>query len=192
MLFDQWNTLTTPRRITSPQVRRFRADWRQIDGFIFGRHWRPLPAPAISEGKHPASSTSRRPAWLCDVRLFKHGTAKSTLGDSITEGTARPRHPGHRNREGRRCLPDFDEEAVGDLTCSSTACPGGSTINIAGAISFETARTASSSPSSPIPATAISQSCSIRVHAFQEPPVPEWLRSAQRSTCRSRRCEREL
>ena len=100
--------------------------------------------------------------------LFKHGTAKSTPGDSITEGIglgrvtpviedgeARPRLPGSRrgNREGDLCLLEHEGLCLGGSTGVNSPAPSSSRNS--------SDRARPSSPSSRIPATAISQNSSI-------------------------------
>ena len=77
---------------------------------LLGRHRRHAGRhQPLSEGKAPGHRQRlRRSAWLCDVRAVQARHRQIDAGRlDHRRHRARPRHAGHRDREGRRRLPDF-------------------------------------------------------------------------------------
>ena len=87
------------------------ADRRQDRRFyLLGRHRRHAGRhQPLSEGKAPGHRQRlRRSAWLCDVRAVQARHRQIDAGRLDHRGhRTRPRHARHRDREGRRRLPDF-------------------------------------------------------------------------------------
>ena len=79
--------------------------------YLLGRHRRHAGRhQPLSEGKAPGHRRSPAPIRMASAmyELFKHGAAKSTPGGlDHRRHRARPRHARDRDRQGRRCLPDF-------------------------------------------------------------------------------------
>ena len=204
---DQWNNLDNARRITNRPARKSgsRPAARSTASSARSAPAARWPASAgylKREEQGHRRSPCADPPGAAMYELFTHGEAKATPGGSITEGIGLGRvTPVDRDRQGRRRLSDSRRGSRADhlTTCSSTkAC-----ASAARPASTSPARSGSpsssgparpSSPSSPIPATAISQNCSIRSSCARRnlPCAGHGWRSAPRSRCRSRRCEREL
>src|SRR2546430_10456419 len=140
---DQWNNLDNRKahyESTGPEI------WEQtggkIDGFIcsVGTGGTLAGASRYLEEKHPGIvNACADPQGFAMYELFKHGTAKSTPGDSITEGIGVGRvHPIIQTAVVDDGFLIPDEEAVKviyDLLEHEGLCLGGSTgINVAGAI----------------------------------------------------------
>ena len=202
---DQWNNLDNAKahyESTGPEI------WEQtggkIDGFIcsVGTGGTLAGTSRYLKEKHPGIvNACADPHGFAMYELFKHGTAKSTPGNSITEGIGLGRvTPGHRDREGRRRLPDFGRGSRnGDLRSARARGPVPRRLDRHQRRRRDPARQTARTRQDhrhdpvPIPATAISQSCSIRSSCARRTcRCRNGWRSALRSTCRSRRCEREL
>ena len=140
---DQWNNLDNPKAhydSTGPEI------WQQtdgkIDGFICsvgtGGTLAGVSAFLKEKSKNVVTACAD-PHGFAMYELFKHGEAKSTPGDSITEGIGLGRvTPVIRTAKVDDAFLISDEEAVTviyELLEHEGLCLGGSTgINIAGAI----------------------------------------------------------
>src|SRR5437867_8472807 len=140
---DQWNNLDNAKahyESTGPEI------WEQtggkIDGFIcsVGTGGTLAGASRYLKEKHPGIvNACADPQGFAMYELFKHGTAKSTPGDSITEGIGLGRvTPIIETAVVDDAFLISDEEAVTviyELLEHEGLCLGGSTgINVAGAI----------------------------------------------------------
>lgn len=140
---DQWNNLDNAKAhydSTGPEI------WQQtggkIDGFIcsVGTGGTLAGTSRYLKEKHPGIvNACADPHGFAMYELFKNGTAKSTPGDSITEGIGLGRvTPVVETAKVDDAFLISDEEAVKiiyDLTEHEGLCLGGSTgVNIAGAI----------------------------------------------------------
>src|SRR6201992_4052016 len=127
---DQWNNLDNAKahyESTGPEI------WEHTGGPLAG------PSRYLKE-KHPGIvNACADPHGFAMYELFKHGTAKSTPGDSITEGIGLGRvTPVIATAKVDDAFLISDEEAVNviyDLLKHEGLCLGGSSgINAAGAI----------------------------------------------------------
>ena len=141
---DQWNNLDNPKAhydSTGPEI------WQQtggkVDGFIcsVGTGGTLAGTSRLPEGKEQGHRDRPAPirAGAAMYELFKHGEAKATPGDSITEGIGLGRvTPVIKNAKVDDAYLIPDEEAVPiiyELLEHEGLCLGGSTgINVAGAI----------------------------------------------------------
>ena len=140
---DQWNNLDNAKahyESTGPEI------WEQtggkIDGFIcsVGTGGTLAGTSRYLKEKHPGIvNACADPHGFAMYELFKHGTAKSTPGDSITEGIGLGRvTPVIETAKVDDAFLISDEEAVTviyDLLEHEGLCLGGSTgVNVAGAI----------------------------------------------------------
>ncbi|THD60132.1 MAG: cysteine synthase A [Bradyrhizobium sp.] len=140
---DQWNNLDNPKAhydSTGPEI------WQQtggkIDGFIcsVGTGGTLAGVSAfLKEKSKDVVTACADPHGFAMYELFKHGEAKSTPGDSITEGIGLGRvTPVIRTAKVDDAFLISDEEAVTviyELLEHEGLCLGGSTgINVAGAI----------------------------------------------------------
>src|SRR5438045_4660795 len=140
---DQWNNLDNAKahyESTGPEI------WEQtggkIDGFIcsVGTGGTLAGASRYLKEKHPGIVIAcADPHGFAMYELFKHGTAKSTPGDSLTEGIGLGRVTSViATAKVDDAFLISDEEAVTviyDLLEHEGLCLGGSTgINVAGAI----------------------------------------------------------
>src|SRR5438067_3948866 len=140
---DQWNNLDNAKahyESTGPEI------WEQtdgkIDGFIcsVGTGGTLAGASRYLKEKHPGIvNACADPHGFAMYELFKHGTAKSTPGDSITEGIGLGRvTPVIETARVDDAFLISDEEAVTviyELLEHEGLCLGGSTgVNVAGAI----------------------------------------------------------
>src|SRR6201993_3162980 len=140
---DQWNNLDNAKahyESTGPEI------WEQtggkIDGFIcsVGTGGTLAGTSRYLKEKHPGIvNACADPHGFAMYELFKHGKAKSTPGDSITEGIGLGRvTPVIETAEVDDAFLISDEEAVTviyELLEHEGLCLGGSTgINVAGAI----------------------------------------------------------
>src|SRR6187401_868284 len=140
---DQWNNLDNAKahyESTGPEI------WEQtggkIDGFIcsVGTGGTLAGTSRYLKEKHPGIvNACADPHGFAMYELFKNGTAKSTPGDSITEGIGLGRvTPVIATAKVDDAFLISDEEAVKviyDLLEHEGLCLGGSTgVNIAGAI----------------------------------------------------------
>src|SRR5438477_10646353 len=140
---DQWNNLDNAKahyESTGPEI------WEQtggkIDGFIcsVGTGGTLAGTSRYLKEKHPGIvNACADPPGFAMYELFKHGQAKSTPGDSITEGIGLGRvTPVIEAAKVDDAFLIPDEEAVRiiyDLLEHEGLCLGGSTgINVAGAI----------------------------------------------------------
>ena len=193
---------TTPRRITNstgPEI------WEQtggkIDGFIcsVGTGGTLAGTSRYLKEKHPGIvNACADPHGFAMYELFKHGTAKSTPGDSITEGIGLGRvTPVIETAKVDDAFLISDEEAVKviyELLEHEGLCLGGSTgVNVAGAIRL--AKQLGPGKTIVTILCRLRQPLSVKtvqsgIHALEEPAgAGHGWRSAARSTCRSRRCE---
>ena len=142
-LADQWNNLDNAKahyESTGPEI------WEQtggkIDGFIcsVGTGGTLAGVSRYLKEKHPGIvNACADPHGFAMYELFKNGKAKSTPGDSITEGIGLGRvTPIIETAKVDDAFLISDEEAVNviyELTEREGLCLGGSTgINVAGAI----------------------------------------------------------
>src|SRR5438876_6503273 len=140
---DQWNNLDNAKahyESTGPEI------WEQtggkVDGFVcsVGTGGTLAGTSRYLKEKHPGIvNACADPQGFAMYELFKHGTAKSTPGDSITEGIGLGRvTPVIEAAKVDDAFLIPDEEAVRiiyDLLEHEGLCLGGSTgINVAGAI----------------------------------------------------------
>ena len=140
---DQWNNLDNAKahyESTGPEI------WQQtggkIDGFIcsVGTGGTLAGTSRYLKEKHPGIvNACADPHGFAMYKLFKHGTAKSTPGDSITEGIGLGRiTPVIETAKVDDAFLIPDEEAVlviYELLQHEGLCVGGSSgINVAGAI----------------------------------------------------------
>jgi cysteine synthase A len=140
---DQWNNLDNAKahyESTGPEI------WEQtggkIDGFIcsVGTGGTLAGTSRYLKEKHPGIvNACADPHGFAMYELFKHGKAKSTPGDSITEGIGLGRvTPVVETAKVDDAFLISDEEAVNviyELVEHEGLCLGGSTgVNIAGAI----------------------------------------------------------
>jgi len=140
---DQWNNLDNAKahyESTGPEI------WQQtggkIDGFIcaVGTGGTIAGTSRYLKEKHPGIvNACADPHGFAMYELFKHGTARSTPGDSITEGIGLGRvTPVVETAVVDDAFLISDEEAVTviyDLLEHEGLCLGGSTgVNVAGAI----------------------------------------------------------
>jgi cysteine synthase len=140
---DQWNNLDNAKahyESTGPEI------WEQtggkVDGFISAVGTGGTLAGAtryLKEKKKDIVTACADPHGFAMYNWFKHGEAKSTPGDSITEGIGIGRvTPVIETAKVDTAFLISDEDAVGiiyDLLEHEGLCLGGSTgINVAGAI----------------------------------------------------------
>jgi cysteine synthase A len=140
---DQWNNLDNAKahyESTGPEI------WEQtggkIDGFIcaVGTGGTLAGTSSYLKEKHPGIvNACADPPGFAMYQLFKHGQAKSTPGDSITEGIGLGRvTPVIETAKVDDAFLIPDEESVRviyDLLEHEGLCLGGSTgVNVAGAI----------------------------------------------------------
>ena len=140
---DQWNNLDNAKAhydSTGPEI------WEQtdgkVDGFIcsVGTGGTLAGVSRYLKEKHPGIvNACADPHGFAMYELFKHGTARSTPGDSITEGIGLGRvTPVIETAKVDDAFLISDEEAVTviyDLLQHEGLCLGGSTgINVAGAM----------------------------------------------------------
>jgi cysteine synthase A len=140
---DQWNNLDNAKahyESTGPEI--WRDTGGKIDGFIcsVGTGGTLAGTSRYLNEKHPGIvNACADPHGFAMYELFKHGTAKSTPGDSITEGIGLGRvTPVIETAKVDDAFLIPDEEAVKviyDLLEHEGLCLGGSSgINVAGAI----------------------------------------------------------
>ena len=140
---DQWNNLDNRKAhyvSTGPEI--WRDTGGKVDGFIcaIGTGGTLAGASRYLKEKHPGIvNACADPHGFAMYELFKHGTAKSTPGDSITEGIGLGRvTPIIADLKVEKPYLIPDEEAVPiifDLLEHEGLCLGGSSgINVAGAI----------------------------------------------------------
>src|SRR5207253_2896358 len=140
---DQWNNLDNAKahyESTGPEIWRDTAG--KLDGFIcsVGTGGTLAGVSRYLKEKHPGIvNACADPQGFAMYELFKHGTAKSTPGNSITEGIGLGRvTPVIEAAKVDDAFLIPDEEAVRiiyDLLEHEGLCLGGSTgINVAGAI----------------------------------------------------------
>jgi len=140
---DQWNNLDNAKahyESTGPEI--WEQTGGQIDGFIcaVGSGGTLAGTSSYLKAKHPGIvNACADPHGFAMYNLFKHGAAKSTPGDSITEGIGLGRvTPIIETAKVDDAFLVSDEEAVTvlfDLVQHEGLCLGGSSgINIAGAI----------------------------------------------------------
>ena len=193
---DQWNNLDNAKahyESTGPEI------WEQtggkIDGFIcsVGTGGTLAGTSRYLKEKHPGIvNACADPHGFAMYELFKHGTAKSTPGDSITEGIGLGRvTPVIETAKVDDAFLISDEEAVTviyELLEHEGLCLGGSTgVNIAGAIRLAKQLR----PGKTIVTILADSGNRYQSKLFN----PDFMRSknlpvpAARLTCRSRRCE---
>ena len=132
--------------------------------------------------------------------LFKHGKAKSTPGDSITEGIGLGRvTPVIETAKVDDAFLISDEEAVNviyELLEHEGLCLGGSTgINVAGAIRLAKQLGPGHTIVTMLCDSGNRYQSKLFNPAFMRSknlPVPEWLEKRSKIDCRSRRCERAM
>ena len=193
---DQWNNLDNAKahyESTGPEI------WEQtggkIDGFVcsVGTGGTLAGTSRYLKEKHPGIvNACADPHGFAMYELFKHGTAKSTPGDSITEGIGLGRVTSiieTAKVDDAFLIPD--EEAVPSSTnCSNTrACAWAARpASMWPARSGLPSSSGPAKPSSPccaIPEIVISQNCSIRSScARRSCRCRNGWRSGRRSTCR--------
>ena len=199
---DQWNNLDNAKahyESTGPEI------WQQtggkIDGFICSVGTGGTLAGTsryLKEKNKDIVIACADPHGAAMYELFKNGIAKSTPGGfDHRRHRAWARHARHRDRQGRRRLPHSGRGSrAGDLRSARARGPVPRRLHRHQRRRRDPARQTARARQDhrhharAIPATAISQNCSIRNSCARRTcRCRNGWRSAARSRCRSRRCE---